>query len=169
MENRKGRLRAIFTEQRIILLIRWWAAGAVYFFIGWGTFVGSQQSLLGFVISLGLVMGLFNILIINPGLRLMFHIVPKRPANENSFAQRISDHLVELLKSVFIVFVVAMIYLGINQLLISLRSLPADAVPLPGEPILFALFYVLIFWLLDVAVTRIKAAIVNKRSAAKEE
>jgi len=95
-------------------------------------------------------MGLFNLLIINPGLRMMFNIYPKRPPHENTFWQRISDYLVELIKSIFIVFIIALIYIAINKALIAMFALPAESVPLPGEPILFGLFYVLVFVLLDV-------------------
>jgi hypothetical protein len=145
----QSRLRKFLTDRNISLLIRWWAAGAVYFFIGWGTFLGRQQSILDFVVSLGLVMGLFNILIINPALRLLFNIGRRRPAHENTYWQHLSDYLVELLKNIFIVFMIALVYRGINLALIWWFSLPADTVPLSGEPILFGVFYVLVFVCLD--------------------
>ena len=94
-------------------------------------------------------MGIFNILIINPGLRLLFNIGRKRPPHENTFWQRLSDYLVELLKNIFIMF------------LITLRSLPADAVPLPGEPILFGAFYVFVFVCLEWITKKARAAILN--------
>jgi hypothetical protein len=163
MTQKGQRLRIYFTDRRISLIIRWWAAGAVYFFIGWGTMLGTQQSTIDFVFALGLVMGLFNILIINPGLRLLFNIGRKRPPHENTFWQRISDHLVELLKNIFIMFVIAMIYRMINQVLISLLALPADSVPLPGEPILFGVFYVFVFVCLEWVTTKTRTAILNFR------
>ena len=161
MTQRQQRFQKYLTDRNISLIIRWWAAGAVYFFIGWGTFLGSQISTIDFVVALGLIMGLFNILIINPGLRLLFNIGTKRPAHENTFWQRLSDHLVELLKNIFIMFVVATIYRLINQVLITLRSLPADAVPLPGEPILFGVFYVFVFVCLGWITKKARAAILN--------
>lgn len=152
----KSRLRAFFTDQRSALLIRWWAAGAVFFFIGWGTPIG-QQSMIGLAFSLGLVMGLLNILIINPILRLLFNIGPKkRPQHEDTFAQRVSDHLVELLKTIFIVFIVVMFYLVINRTLIAMGGLEPDAVPFPSEPIMFGVFYVFVFWCLELLVNKIK-------------
>lgn len=143
------------------MLIRWWAAGAVYFFIGWGTFLGRQQSSIDFVVSLGLVMGLFNIIIINPVLRMMFNIAPKRPAHENTYWQRISDYLVEVIKNIFIMFIVALIYIAINSALVSLFALPPQSVPLPGEPILFGAFYVFVFVLLAFISEKTKKAISN--------
>ena len=160
----KSRLRAFFTDQRSAMLIRWWAAGAVYFFIGWGTFSAIGQSMIGFAFSLGLVMGLFNILIVNPSLRSLFNIGPKkRPPHENTFAQRLSDHLVELLKTLFIVFNVAMLYQVINRTIIAVRDLPPDAVPFPGEPIIFGIFYVFVFWCLELLVNKIKRIIFSIR------
>lgn len=162
------RFRKYLTDRNISLIIRWWAAGAVYFFIGWGTFLGRQQSSIDFVVSLGLVMGLFNIIIINPGLRMMFNIAPKRPAHENTYWQRISDYLVELIKNVFIMFIVALIYIAINRALIAIFSLSTESTPLPGEPILFGLFYVLVFVLLDVISQKTKKTILNSRGGKAE-
>ena len=62
-------------------------------------------------------------------------------------------------------FVIAMIYRMINQILITLLSLPADAVPLPGEPILFGIFYVFVFVCLEWIVQKAQLAISNLRSS----
>lgn len=164
----KSRLKAFFTDERSALLIRWWAAGAVYFFIGWGTSIG-QQSMIGLILSLSLVMGLFNILIINPGLRLAFNLgPPKRPQHENTVFQRLSDRLVELLKTLFIIATVAMIYVVINSAVILVRDLPSDAIPIPGEPILFGIFYVFVFWCLELLVKKVKEIFVSRRVSETE-
>lgn len=139
----------IFTDRTLSLIVRWWAAGAVYFFVGWGTNLGRQDSIIDLVFFLGLVMGLFNAFIINPGLRMVFNIAPARPPQQNTNWQRMSDYFVELIKNIFIVFIVAMIYIGINRSLIAIFDLSPEAVPLPGEPILFGLFYVLVYVLLE--------------------
>jgi len=156
MNEKQRRFQKYLTDRNITLVIRWWAAGAVYFFIGWGTSLGNQQTIIDFVFFLGLIMGAFNILIINPGLRMMFNVGPKRPPRENTGWQRTSDYLVELIKNIFIVFVVALIYLAINRTAISLFDLPVDAVVLPGEPILFGLFYLIVWLLLDAISKKIK-------------
>ena len=158
----KSRLKAFFTDQRSAMVIRWWVAGAVYFFIGWGTAIG-QQSMVGLAFSLGLVMGLLNILIVNPSLRLLFNIgTNKRPQHENTFIQRVSDNLVELLKALFIIFTIALIYHIINSTLAVVLGLPPDVVLLPGEPIMFGIFYVFVFWCLELLVNKIKKIIVNR-------
>ncbi|KAA3661115.1 MAG: hypothetical protein DWQ04_17395 [Chloroflexi bacterium] len=149
MTRKQRRFQKYLTDRNISLVIRWWAAGAVYFFIGWGTSLGSQQSIIDFVFFLGLVMGVFNILIINPALRMMFNILPSRPPSENTPWQRTSDYLVELIKNVLIMIVVALIYWAINRAAIAIFDVPTDSVPLPGEPIFFGLFYVIVYWLFE--------------------
>ena len=165
---KQHRFKKYLTDRNISLLIRWWAAGAVYFFIGWGTFLGRQQSTIDFVVSLGLVMGVFNIIIVNPALRMMFNIAPKRPAHEDTVSQRISDYLVELIKNIFIAFIVALIYIGINRALIAIFSLSPESAPLPGEPILFGLFYVVVFVLLGAIGHRTKTALHKIRGGKAE-
>ena len=151
------------------MLIRWWAAGAVYFFIGWGTPIG-QQSMIGLAFSLGLVLGLFNTLIINPGLRLLFNIGPKkRPPHENTYAQRLSDHLVELFKTIFIVFTVTIFYVFINRIIILVSDFPPDSVPFPGEPIMFGIFYIFVFWCLDLLINKIKKIIASNHDVVSEK
>lgn len=158
----KSRLKAFFTDQRSAMVIRWWAAGAVYFFIGWGTPLG-RQSMIGLAFSLGLVMGLLNIWVINPSLRMVFNLgPPKRPQHENTFAQRLSDNLLEMLKTLFIVFTVAMIYHVINSTLVAVGDLPPGTVPFPGEPIMFGIFYVVVFWCLELLIIKIKQIFANR-------
>lgn len=151
-------LKRFFTERTVILLIRWWIAGAVYFFIGWGTQVG-QGSLISFVMRLGIVLGLMNMIFVNPAIRMMFNVAPKFIPGTRTVMQRISDYLVEFIKSIFIVLMVALIYIVINRVLITLLGLPSDAVPLPGEPILFGAFYVFVFVLLAAVTDRVKRMI----------
>jgi len=105
-----------------------------------------------------------NILVLNPVLRMLFEPMSTRPPGYNTFSQRISDYLVEMIKSIFLVIMVAAIYVVINMTLIRLLNLPADAVPLPGEPILFGLFYVIVFVLFEKISTKIKQAILNLRN-----
>jgi hypothetical protein len=110
-----------------------------------------------------MVIGLGNILIVNPVLRMLFSPPSDRPPGSDTFAQRISDYLVELIKSVVLVVLVALIYMVINNVLIRVFDMPATAVPLPGEPILFGLFYVLVFVLFEKITTTIKQVILNMK------
>lgn len=157
MSEKGQRLRAFFTDRRIALIIRWWAAGAIYFFLGWGTSLGSQAAILDFVFWLGTAMGVFNMLIINPVLRMGFNIGPDSKISRGSYAlsQRVSDYLVEVIKNIVIMFIVALIYVGINSAINLAFGLPADNIFLPGEPILFGVFYVLVWSLFGLITQRI--------------
>ena len=100
MSDLRYRLQVFFTERRIALIMRWWAAGAVYFFFGWGTNLGNQSSLIDFVFSLGVAMGLLNMVVVHPVLKMAFNIGPRRPPSYNTISQRISDYLVEIIKNI---------------------------------------------------------------------
>lgn len=151
------RIRKYFSDRTIALIIRWWAAGAIYFFIGWGTALGNQSNLIDFVFSLGVVMGMFNMLIVNPVLRMAFNLSPSRRPKTYALSQRISDYLVEILKNILIMFVVALIYVGLNSLINAVFGLPATTITIPGEPILFGVFYVLV-WLLFERIKKLVAS-----------
>ena len=155
MSEKGQRLRAFFTDRRIALIIRWLAAGAIYFCLGWGTSLGTQAAIIDFVFWLGTAMGMFNMLIVNPVLRMGFNIGPdsRNTRGSYSLSQRVSDYLVEIIKNVVIMFIVALIYVGINSAINLAFNLPADNISLPGEPILFGVFYVLV-WVLFGWVTR---------------
>lgn len=165
MSEKGQRFRAFFTDRRISLLIRWWAAGAIYFFFGWGTGLGNQSSILDFVFSLGVAMGLFSMLIVNPVLRMGFNIGPdsKNKRGSYSISQRISDYLVEVIKNVVIVFAVALIYVGINSAINIAFDLPRTTISLPGEPILFGVFYVLVWSLFGLVSKRMTDSLQARR------
>jgi hypothetical protein len=57
------------------------------------------------------------------------------------------------------VFLVALIYLAINKAAISLFDLSPEAVFLPGEPILFGLFYMIVWIILDALTKKFKKSI----------
>jgi len=164
MDERRQRIKAFFTDYRMALIIRWWAAGAVYFFIGWGTSVGNQSNIIDFVFSLGVVMGMFNMLIVNPVIRMAYNISPSRRPKTYALSQRISDYLVEIIKNILIMFVIALIYIGLNSIINVIFGLSSTTITIPGEPILFGVFYVLMWLLFE----RIKARAVDywkKRNA----
>lgn len=108
-------------------------------------------------------MALFNMLIVNPGLRMAFNIGPDRKPKSLALSQRISDYLVEIIKSVLIMFVVALIYVGINTAINVAFGLPATNISVPGEPILFGIFYVLVWVLFGQITHRIMDTIQARR------
>ncbi len=153
---KRSGFRKYLTDRNIALLIRWWSAGAVYFFIGWGTQLGNQSSIIDFVLTLGLVMGIFNMLIVNPALRMAFNLGPSQRPASHAISQRISDYLVEIINNIFIVFVVSQLYIGLNKLINLIFNLPADTVTIPGEPILFGVFYIIVWLLFRWSIQQIK-------------
>ena len=167
MSEKGHALRIFFTDRRISLMIRWWAAGAVYFFIGWGTALGNQALLLDFVFTLGLVMGLFNMIFVNPGLRLAFNIAPSRRHRTHAISQRVSDYLLEIVKNILIMFFIALIYVALNTVINVAFNLPADNISVPGEPILFGIFYVLLWVLFERIGHRIQQAFTDYQKRNK--
>ncbi len=168
MPERRQRIRSFFTDRRIANIIRWWAAGAIYFFIGWGTSLGNQALIIDFVFTLGVVMGLFNMLIVNPGLRMAFNLTPNRRPRSHAVSQRISDYLVEILKNIAIMFVIALIYVAINSAINTAFGLPDDNISVPGEPILFGVFYVIVYLIFGRIWQQIETAYKNFQNRSKD-
>ena len=167
MPDRRQRLRAFFTDRRISLILRWWAAGAVYFFIGWGTSLGDQSSIIDFVFTLGVVMGIFNMIVVNPGLRMAFNIAPQRRPKSHAISQRISDYLVEIIKNILIMFVIGLIYVAINSAINAIFDFPDTNISVPGEPILFGVFYVLTWVLFEQIWRQVEQAFTNYQKRNK--
>lgn len=167
MPEKRQRFRAFFTDYRIALILRWWAAGAVYFFIGWGTSLGNQSSILDFVFTLGLVMGIFNMLIVNPGLRMAFNLTPNRRPRSHAISQRVSDYLVEIIKNILIMFVIGLIYVAINSAINAIFDFPDTNISVPGEPILFGVFYVLVWVLFERIWRRVEQTFTNYKNRNK--
>ena len=117
------------------------SAGAVYFFLGWGTRLGQRDSLMDLVFFLGLAMGIFDTLVVNPALKMVFNVGRAKPLHELRSAQRLWIRLGDIFLAIGLVAVVMAFYQGINLGAISIFDLPQDQVSLPGEPILFGLFF----------------------------
>lgn len=140
----------------IVFLIRWWSVGAVYFFIGWGTRLGAYTSSIDFVIMLGISIGLFNTFIVHTALKMLYDIGPDRQYLETTIAEKISYRLRHVVASIGIVYLVTLIYSIINRTAILLLDKPSEYVLLPGEPIIFGLFYMAIYSLFVSLVNSIK-------------
>lgn len=148
--------KKLLTENRLALLIRWWVAGAMYFFVGWGTGLGNQSSVIDFIFFLGLSLGVMNMLIVNPILRRTFNLDSNRYYLDSTVGQKVRMRLSEIFKSMLIVFIMVYIYAMINSLLIQLLSLSEQSIPLPGEPITFGIMYTVLYWLIEQVIKRIK-------------
>lgn len=134
-------------EKRVklyVFLIRWWSIGAVYFFVGCGTNLGAYNHPLDFVLMLGIGIGLFLTFITNPVLRMLYNINPGKYL-DTSIMEKVSYRLRNVVAAIGIVSLVTLAYQSINQLAIIILGLSEEAVFLPGEPILFATFYMIIY------------------------
>ncbi|WZL81184.1 hypothetical protein QBE53_15490 [Vallitaleaceae bacterium 9-2] len=156
-------MKKFFDETKVEWLIRFWTAGAVYFFVGWGTNLGGQTSLIDYIFFLGIAIGIFELYITKTIIR---HILksPKeyiryKQHREKELLQRVVSNLLFLLKSIFIILVVSSIYSSINQLAIYLFELSNDQIFLPGEPILFGVFYTLVYTWIERIIERINCRI----------
>lgn len=136
--------KKFFTDERLEYLIRWWSVGAVYFFIGWGTGLGNLAGTVDFIFFLGLGIGVFNIVVINPLIRKMLNVRSNKRYNDTTVFNKVLSRLKEIFKSMLIVLIMVYIYSLINQLLIKALSLSPSQVPFPGEPITFGIMYVII-------------------------
>ena len=128
-------------QKWIIFLIRWWCAGAVFFFIGWGTQVGNRSSVLDLVALLAIVMGLFNSYVTNPVIKMLYNVGNQKTYKDMNVTERVMLRFKDVGISLIIMSLVAMIYQGVNVAAISLFDLSKEAVFLPAEPILFGLMY----------------------------
>lgn len=121
------------------VLLKFWFAGAVFFFIGWGLFINTVDQL-DLTLILGLVLGIVTDLLTNRILRGMeqgkgqykpFMMFPKK--HYLSFVWNI---LYGILLCVLVVYT----YQIINVAAIRIYHLPETKVTLGAEPILFGVF-----------------------------
>jgi len=133
--------------------IRWWLAGMCYFFIGFGTQAGAFADPLDLIFFLGLGLGLVTIVIYNPVVYRMFDIIRKgQIANRSYFSrsgwQNAGLNLAEILKNLFVVFLVYMTYQTLNLMLEQMFALAEGTVSVAGEPFGFATIYLIYYNLL---------------------
>lgn len=141
----KEKFKRFFTEKRIILIIRWWVAGAVYFFIGWGTNLGANTNIIDFVFVLSVSLGLVNSFLLNPIIAKMFNTPMSKKYLEMTLVEKLSRRFKDIAQSVIIVIIMIYVYVLINVALISIFKLPNTSVPFPGEPITFGIIYILLY------------------------
>ena len=152
------KLKKFLNDRRKAILIRWWAVGAVYFFVGWGTGLGNQGSLIDFIFFLGLAIGIMNIVVVNPVLRMLFNLGPERNYKDIPLIEKVKRRLGEILKSILIVLIIVYIYNFINMALIKILDLSPETVAFPGEPITFGIIYVIVYLVLE----KLKAILFRK-------
>ena len=139
--------------------IKFWFAGAVYFFIGWGLFLSSADQL-DLTLALGAVLGLLTDLIVNKVLFLMEKGGREYHPYVLCWSERWYVSLpVNLVYCVVLSFLVAYTYHFINLFAARAQGLGAGTIVLGAEPILFGLFillYDLIFLGIKAGIRRIR-------------
>lgn len=144
-----------------VFLIRWWSGGAIYFLIGWGTQLGRYDSLIDLVFFLGLSIGIANTFIINPIIKMLFNIGWHKAYGSSTYIERIICRIKDISLGFIVTLSVMILYSFINSIANSFLSLSAGEIFLPGEPLLYGLFYATIITLYIVIINKIKQRITN--------
>lgn len=142
----KKKSKFTFTEEMKATLFQWWIVGAVYFFIGFGTAI-PQTGAIDFIFFLGIGIGMVHILIYYPIIYNMFTLTRNgKVINQKYFQRTIMQNVLvslgEVLRCLALTILVYFTYQVINMGLVIIREEPVGTVILPGEPILFAVFFV---------------------------
>ncbi len=151
----------------------WWFAGAVYFFVGWGTNLGQLEDPFALIFFLGLGMGLVTAFLINPIIYHMFTIQRRgKIANKKYFQRSVLQgalfKLLDFLKAFVINILIFITYQLLNQALILLLELNPDRVVVPGEPILYATFYTF-YYSIFVGIANTVAKALSKKEVKPNE
>jgi hypothetical protein len=137
-----------------VLLFRWWMAGAVYFFLAFGSSLGQNLSGIDLIFMISTAMGFLTILIFNPVMYAMYDIT-KHGIIMNDFykhhtvMQGVLMKLAEFMKSALSVIATSASYYLINMVLRNITNAPDDTIILKGEPILFAVIFCIFYQLLS--------------------
>ncbi len=120
--------------------IKFWFAGAVYFFVGWGLSIQSADQL-DLVLVLGLIHGLVTDILVNR--ILVFIETPEKPCRKYilCYSKKFFSVPVNLVFSVFFVFFVAYVYHAINALAMSFGWVPDGFIFIGAEPIGYGLLF----------------------------
>lgn len=141
--------KKLFNDQRLANIFRWWSVSAVFFFIGWGTGLGFQSTSIDFVFFMGVAIAVFEMFIVNPIIYSMFNVKNPLRLDGNTIKFKVKYRMIYFFKTIFIVTAVVFTYQIINYGAISLSLVASDKVFLPAEPILFGIFYMCYFLILE--------------------
>ena len=147
--KRKNRL----SDNTKILIFRWWMAGAVYFFLAFGTSLGKGVSMIDLNFMLSLTISAFTILLFDPVMYAMYDVT-KRGVIINDFhyhhtiLEGVGMKLIEVGKCTLCVFFTSLFYLYGNMALIHLTGATANTVIIKGEPIMFGILFCVFYQLL---------------------
>lgn len=137
-----------------VTLCRWWFVGMIYFMFAFGTSIATSIDPLDLIVALGVAIGICTVFVFHPVVYHMFRVRRRGKLANKSYLNRtvmenVSLSLSEIVRCTFVVVLVFVVYQYINIAFIALLGLADDAIVLGGEPILFAVFFVLIYNLTD--------------------
>lgn len=150
-DDKKPFLARINDKYKIAFL-RFWFVGLIYYLVGWGTDLGSKDNPYDLILVLAIVIGVGHILLFNPIINKMFDIerngkIINKKIEERKVWQGVCINLLEFFKCFLITILVYLTYELINYILISILQI--SKIPVPGEPILFGLFFSLYYQLIN--------------------
>jgi len=148
--KKKNRLK----DNTKVLLFRWWLAGAVYFFLAFGSSLGKNLSSIDLTFMLAVAMSFLTILIFNPVMYSMYDITKHGKVMNNfykhhSITEGVIMKLVEFFKCSFSVVLVSLTYYYANVFLIKITEAEQGNIILKGEPILFATLFIIFYQLIS--------------------
>jgi len=161
-------------ETIIMVVFRWWLAAAVYFFVGWGTELALYTSIVDMIFILGIVMGIVQIVIFNPVVYGMFNVKRRGKIVNKKYYNRtvwegVLVKVAEIFKCMFVMLLVFLTYQGINSLYIMIYHVSDTFVALPGEPVMFGLFFLLFYSVLGGIYDKILDVIENDSTKTGKE
>ncbi len=155
MKNYKS--KKILNDNQKAILLRWWGAGAVYFMIGFGMPSIGYESFIDIMFALGVGLSIMNLLIIEPIIHNMFKTEKHEYYLDTSISTKVKRRFITIGLNFLIVFLIMYTYEFINIAILNILNLAkGESVPLPAEPILFGVFYVLYFSLFKQILKKIK-------------
>ena len=141
-----------------VFLMKFWLAGAVYFFAGWGLFTNTIDKL-DEILIIGVILGAVIDLFLNRILKWMK--TPDMNTDKYLFVtyKGFFSFLLNILYAVAVTLIIAYAYTGINLAIIAIFHLQDTSIPFGVEPIGFGI----LFYLLDLLFVTIRVKISNLR------
>lgn len=156
-----------FADWLKALFIKFWFAGAVFYFVGWGLNIVTYNQL-DVVFVLGLVMGLVTDYMANAIMRNM----QKGEKNMNAFmmfpGKKWYNILLNIPYAMLLTALVAYTYSFINIWVANAKGLAEGTVALGAEPLLYGLFY-LSYDMLFLGIKYLIKKLINKGRAKNKD
>lgn len=146
------------------LFIKWWFAGALFYFIGLGIPVKKIGGYLGLIIAIGLAMGLATDLLVYR----FFDLINDDKGSMDRYMLTVKrtwySIFINTIYSLIIAVIVAFLYGVINLIINTVNNYSPTTQTFLAEPILFGVFYALI----DLLILTIRNLIFYKKYYPKE-